>query len=357
MKKKIALISGISGQDGSYLAELLLKKKYVVHGIIRRSSLINTSRLNKIYEDPFKKNKKLHLHYGDVTDASFISNLIDNILPDEIYNLAAQSHVKVSFETPTYTTIVNAIGCLIFLEKLKAIKKKKNIKFYQASTSEMFGNIKNYKKGQNENTPFNPVSPYAASKVFAHQLTKIYRESYNLFACSGILFNHESPRRGETFVTRKITIGIKNLIYGKQKNITLGNLYSKRDWGHAKKYCESMYLILQQKKPEDFVIGTGKSYSVKNFIDMCFDTLSIKLKWLGRGQKEYAIIKKLPVKYKNLKINQKVIKINKKYLRPLEVQYLKADSKKAVKKLNWKNTMNFKSLVKDILLEELNEKK
>lgn len=352
MKKKIALITGVNGQDGSYLSEILLKKKYIVHGIIRRSSSINTRRLDSIYEDPFKKSKKFFLHYGDLTDASFIDEIIDKILPDEIYNLAAQSHVKVSFDNPEYTTMVNSLGCLRILEKVKNIKKKKKIKFYQASTSEMYGNIN--KVFQNEKTPFNPQSPYAISKVFAFNLTKFYRDTFNIFASNGILFNHESPRRGETFVTRKITIGIKNLLLGKEKKIFLGNLNSKRDWGHAKEYCEMQYRILQLKNPTDLVIATGKSYSIRYFVEKCFNQLGIILEWKGKGLKEKAIVRKIKnLKIKNIKIGQEVINVSEKYFRPSDVEFLRGDSKKARKLLKWKNKTSIQMLIKDMLRSEL----
>ena len=351
MKKKIALITGVNGQDGSYLSEILLKKKYVVHGIIRRSSSINTQRLDNIYEDPFKKNKKFFLHYGDLTDTSFINNIIDNILPDEIYNLAAQSHVKVSFDTPEYTTNVNALGPLRILEKIKNLKNKKNIKFYQASTSEIFGNTKS--RIQNESAIFEPRSPYAISKLVSHYNTQMYRKAYNIFACSGILFNHESPRRGETFVTRKITIGIKNLINAKQQFISLGNLNSYRDWGHSREYCEVIYKIMQQKIPNDYVIATGKAHSVKEFIIEAFNYVGVSLKWIGKGIKEIGVVSKANPKFKNIKLNQVVIKINKKYFRPLEVDFLKGDSSKARKILKWRNKISFKDLVIDMMKNEI----
>jgi GDPmannose 4,6-dehydratase len=350
LKKKIALITGINGQDGSYLAEYLLKNNYIIHGVIRRASTINTKRLDAIYENPLKKNKKLILHYGDLTDTSFVNNIIDEILPDEIYNLAAQSHVKVSFDTPEYTSNVNALGPLRILEKIKNVKNKK-IKLYQASTSEMFGNTKS--NSQNEKTIFDPRSPYALSKVLAHYNIGMYRDAYKIFACSGILFNHESPRRGETFVTRKITIGIKNLINKKQKYISLGNLYSYRDWGHAKEYCEIIHKIMQQKKPEDYVIATGKAYSVKDFVIEAFKYIGISLSWKGKGITETAFISKTNKKFKNLKLNQTVIKINKKYFRPLEVDYLKGDPSKAKKALKWKNKITFKKLVQEMVESEI----
>ena len=274
MKKKVALITGITGQAGSYLAELLLKKKYKVHGIVRRASLINTHRIDHIYE-----NKNFKLHYGDLTDPLGLNNLINNIKPDEIYNLAAQSHVSVSFQIPEYTTDVNAMGCLRILEIIKQSKKK--IKFYQASTSELYG--KTIQIPQNENTKFNPVSPYSISKLYAYWITKYYREAFGIFACNGILFNHESPRRGETFITRKITIGLAKILNGKMKTLEVGNLNSMRDWGHAREYAEMQWLMLQSKLAKDYVISTGKQYTIKNFIDICFKYLGLKVKWKGKG--------------------------------------------------------------------------
>ena len=354
MKKKIALITGINGQDGSYLAEILLKKNYYVHGIIRRTSLINTSRLNEIYEDPLKKNKSLFLHYGDLTDATFINQIIDKILPDEIYNLAAQSHVKVSFDNPEYTTEVNAIGPLKLLEKIKNISNKKKIKFYQASSSEMFGETKTQK--QNETTAFNPQSPYAISKIFAHNLTKFYRDTFKIHASNGILFNHESPRRGETFVTRKIVIGIKNILLGKSKTLFLGNIYAKRDWGHAKEYCMMQYKIMQLKKPTDIVISTGKSHTIKYFVEKCFSETGIKIEWKGKKLKEHALIKLIKNKnVKNVKKGQKVVAIHKKYFRAADVNYLKGDSTKAKKLLNWKPKTNINGLIKDMIASELKD--
>ena len=353
MKKKVALIFGITGQDGSYLAEILLKKNYIVHGVKRRSSSINTLRVDHIYQDPHDKNYRFRLHYGDVTDSLSVSNIIKEIRPNEIYNLAAQSHVKVSFDNPEYTTQVNAIGCLKILEKIKNLSKIKKIKFYQSSTSEMYGNT-NQKK-QNENTRFNPQSPYAISKLFAHNLTKFYRETFNLHASNGILFNHESPRRGETFVTRKIVIGIKNIILKKIKTLYLGNLYAKRDWGHAKEYCEMQYKIMQLKKPTDIVISTGKSYSIKYFIEKCFQEIGIKIKWRGKKLNEYAEISKIDEKkIKNLKVGQKVVAVHKKYFRASDVNYLKGDSSKARKLLNWKPKVGIKKLVRDMIHSELN---
>ena len=280
MRKKIALITGITGQDGSYLAEFLLKKKYFVHGIIRRSSSFNTGRIDHLYQDPHDKSKKLFLHYGDMTDSLSLQRIIEKVLPDEVYNLAAQSHVAVSFQQPEYTANSDALGALRILEIIKKIKKKK-IKFYQAGTSEMFGKVKEIP--QNEKTYFHPRSPYAAAKLYAHWITINYREAYNIFACNGILFNHESPKRGETFVTKKITKALCKIKYKMQKKLYLGNIYAKRDWGHAKDYVEAQWLILQQKKPDDYVIATGKTYSVKYFVDRAAKYLKIKLKWKGKG--------------------------------------------------------------------------
>ena len=353
MKKKIALITGVNGQDGSYLAEILLKKNYIVHGIIRRASLINTKRLDGIFQNPLKKNRSFYLYYGDLTDTTFLNKLIDEILPDEIYNLAAQSHVQVSFDNPEYTTQVNAMGCLKILEKIKNLSKFKKIKFYQASTSEMYGNTN--KKKQNEDTKFNPQSPYAISKLFAHNLTKFYRETFNLHASNGILFNHESPRRGETFVTRKIIIGIKNIVLGKIRTLYLGNLYAKRDWGHAKEYCEMQYKIMQLKKPTDLVVSTGKSYSIKYFTEKCFEEIGIKIKWKGEKLKEHAIVDKINnPKLKKIKKGQKVVAVHKKYFRAADVNYLNGDSSKARKLLNWKPKNNIKELIKDMIHSELN---
>ena len=277
MKKKIALIFGITGQDGAYLSKLLLKKNYVVHGVIRRASLLNTKRIDDIYEDPSIKRRSFILHYGDIIDSSSVYSIINSILPDEIYNLAAQSHVKVSFKTPEYTGNVDGLGTLRILETINSLKKIKKIKFYQAGTSEMFGGIQ--KKSQNENTNFEPQSPYAAAKLYAHWITKIYRNAYGIFASNGILFNHESPLRGETFVTKKIIQGLVRIKQGRQKKLFLGNLYSRRDWGHARDYVEAMWKMLQKNKPSDYVIATGKQYSVKEFIEFSLKELKIKYYW------------------------------------------------------------------------------
>jgi len=344
MKK--ALIFGITGQDGSYLTEFLLKKKYIVHGVKRKSSSINTDRIDHIYNN--SKNN-FFLHYGDLTDAVSINRLISMIKPDEIYNLAAQSHVAVSFVIPNYTANVDALGCLNILEAIKSSGIKKKIRFYQAGTSEMFGKV--LETPQSEKTPFYPRSPYGVSKVFAYWMTINYRESYNIFACNGILFNHESPRRGETFVTKKITQGLTKIKLGLQKKLILGNIYAKRDWGHAKDYVEAQWLILQQKKPDDFVIATGKQYSVKYFVNLVAKELKMKLIWRGKGIQEKAYDQN----------NNIVIECDKKYFRPSEVQTLLGNASKAKKLLKWKPRVTIKDLVKEMVNEDykklLNDKK
>ncbi len=334
MKKKIALIFGVTGQDGYYLSDLLLNKNYKVHGVKRRSSSVPTKRIEKYFN-----NKNFFIHYGDITDASSIQNLIEKIKPTEIYNLAAQSHVGVSFFTPLYTANVNAMGVLSILEAIKNTNHK--IKFYQAGTSEMFG--KTISKVQNENTIFNPQSPYGTAKVFAHQITKNYRDAYNLFASNGILFNHESPMRGENFVTKKIISSLTKISLGIQKKLILGNLYAKRDWGHAKDYVEAIYKILQQKKPDDYVISTGKEYTIKEFVNMTAELLKLKIKWRGKGLKEIAIDDD----------GKTIISVSKVYYRPLEVDFLKGDSSKAKKNLKWQSKINIKELIKEMIDFEL----
>jgi len=343
MKKKIVLITGITGQDGSYLAELLLKKNYIVHGLIRKSSSFNTSRLDHIYVDPHNKTN-FFLHYGDLTDSNSIYNIINNIRPEEIYNLGAQSHVGVSFENPEFTAEVSGIGTLRILEAIRFLKMRK-IKFYQASTSELFGETYN-KKIFNENSKFHPKSPYGVAKLYSYWITSVYRESYGIFASNGILFNHESPRRGETFVTRKITRFLTRKKMGSKEIMYLGNLNAKRDWGHAKDYVEMQWRILQQKKPDDFVIATGEAYSVKQFINIAAKFLNFKIIWKGKGLKEQCYL---------IKNNKKelIIKIDKKYFRPNVVNYLKGDAKKAFKKLNFKPKFTFQDLVKDMILSDL----
>jgi GDPmannose 4,6-dehydratase len=340
MRKKTALITGVTGQDGSYLAKFLLKKNYVVYGIKRRSSLINTLRIDDIYKDIHEKNNKFILFHGDMTDSLSIFKIIQKTKPDEIYNLAAQSHVAVSFEQPEYTANLDALGTLRILEIIKILKLKKT-KFYQAGTSELFGGNPKLTP-QNENTPFDPKSPYGVAKLYAHWITKNYRDSYKIFACNGILFNHESPVRGETFVTRKISIGLCKIKLGLEKKLYLGNIYAKRDWGHAKDFVEAQWLMLQQKKPEDYVIATGEQHSVKEFINEVAKNLQMKIIWKGQGLSEKG--------YQNGKV---IIEIDKRYFRPLEVYSLLGDASKARKKLGWKPKIKFKSLVKEMVVEDL----
>ena len=339
MKKK-ALIFGITGQDGTYLAELLIKKNYEVHGVKRRSSSINTTRIDHLYQEPHKKNKFFFLHYGDVTDSFSVSSIIKKISPDEIYNLAAQSHVAVSFEVPEYTANADAIGPLRILESIRANKIEKKIKFYQAGTSEMFGKVQSIP--QNEKTPFYPRSPYGVAKVYAHWVTVNYRESYNIFACNGILFNHESPVRGETFVTKKIVSALCKIKLGKQKKLYLGNLEAKRDWGHAKDYVIAMWKMMQKKIPNDYVIATGKQYSVKDFVNLVLKELKIKFKWAGKG-----INSKCYDEMGNC-----IIECSKKYFRPLEVDTLLGNAGKAKKELNWKPQYKINDLVKEMVFYE-----
>lgn len=336
MKKK-ALITGITGQDGSYLAELLLKKNYSVLGLNRRTSTINTSRIDHLLNDtPHKKNNKIYLSYGDMTDSISLKKIISSFMPDEIYNLAAQSHVGVSFDAPEYTTDTIALGTLRILEIIRILSSKKKIKFYNASTSEIFGNSSKY--DQNENTPFHPQSPYGVAKLYSHWITVNYRQSHNIFACNGILFNHESPRRGQTFVTKKIIKALVRIKYGLQKKLFLGNLYSKRDWGHAKDYVEMQWKMLQQKKAEDFVIATGKQFSIKQFINIVSEKLDLKIKWKGSGINENATWKK-----------NKIIEIKKDFFRPGEVNQLKGNSIKARKKLKWKPKYNLDDLINEMI--------
>jgi len=339
--KKTALIFGVTGQDGSYLSEFLLSKGYVVHGVKRRSSSINTGRIDHIYKDPHVSNRKFILHYGDITDSTSVSKIIKSIRPDEVYNLAAQSHVAVSFEVPEYTANADALGALRILEAIKFHNLNKKTKFYQAGTSEMFGKVQSIP--QNEKTRFYPQSPYGVAKLYAHWITINYREAYGIFACNGILFNHESYRRGETFVTKKIITALCKIKYGKQKKLFLGNLYSKRDWGHAKDYCIAMWKILQQKTPEDYVVATGNQYTVKQFINVAAKALDIKIIWKGKGLKEKGYDQN----------NKIIIECDKNYLRPLEVNTLLGDARKARSKLKWKPNYNLKQLIQEMIEEEI----
>ena len=339
MKKK-ALIFGVTGQDGSYLSSLLIKKGYQVHGVIRRSSSFNTSRIEHLYQDRHQKIRNFILHYGDVTDAISVSSLIKKVMPKEIYNLAAQSHVAVSFEVPEYTANADAIGALRILEAIRFHQLEKKTKYYQAGTSEMFGKVK--KIPQNETTPFYPRSPYGVAKVYAHWITINYREAYNIFACNGILFNHESPVRGGTFVTKKIINGLVKIKLGLQNKLYLGNIDAKRDWGHAKDYVEAMWKMLQKKTPSDYVIATGKQYTVKQFVNLALKELNMNFKWKGRGIKSRCYYNK-----------RCIIQCDKSHYRPLEVDTLLGDSSKAKKELNWKPKINIKQLIKEMIEKEI----
>lgn len=341
MKK--AFVTGITGQDGSYLTELLLSKEYEVHGLIRRASTFNTGRIDHVYTDPHIPGTRLFLHYGDLSDAGLLSHIIYNIKPDEIYNLAAQSHVRVSFDMPEYTGEVTALGATRLLESIHRSGIK--TKYYQASSSEMFGATP---PPQNEKSLFYPRSPYAAAKVYAYWMTVNYREGYDLFACNGILFNHESPRRGETFVTRKITRAIANTLAGKQKKLYLGNLDAKRDWGFAPEYVECQWLMLQQDKPEDYVIGTGESHSVREFVELGFHYAGVEIEWKGRGTKEKGLVRSLSssIASSTLKVGEVLIEIDPRYFRPTEVDFLLADFSKAKRQLGWEPKVAFRELVK-----------
>ena len=343
MNRKIALIFGITGQDGSYLAEFLLKKKYIVHGVKRRSSSINTSRVDHIYQEPSQKFRNFFLHYGDITDSTSVSKIIEMIKPNEIYNLAAQSHVAVSFEVPEYTANADALGALRILEAIKFHGLESKTKFYQAGTSEMYGKVQ--ETPQNEKTNFYPLSPYGVAKLYAHWITKNYREAYKIFGSNGILFNHESPRRGETFVTKKIIRALVRIKMGRQKKLVLGNLDSKRDWGHARDYVEAMWKILQQKKPDDYVIATGKQYSIRQFINFVSKKLNMKISWRGKGlnEKGYDAVNK-----------KNIIFVDSNYIRPLDVNTLLGNASKARRELKWKPKINIHELINEMVYEEMN---
>ena len=341
---KIALVSGITGQDGSYLAELLLEKGYIVHGIIRRSSSFNTFRIDHLYKDDSIINKKLFLHYGDLTDSSNLNRLVETIRPDEIYNLGAQSHVQVSFEVPEYTAEVDGVGTLRFLDAIKSTGI--NTKFYQASTSELFGLVQEVP--QRETTPFYPRSPYGAAKLYAYWIVKNYREAYNLFACNGILFNHESERRGKTFVTRKISIGVSDIILGRQDKLLLGNLDAKRDWGYAPEFVEGMWRMLQVDTADDFVLATGETHSVREFVTESFKILGEEIQWTGSGENEVGILKST---------GNQVVGINPRYFRPTEVELLIGDPQKAKDELGWVPKITFQELVKVMVESDFNKRK
>ncbi|MFM6936171.1 MAG: GDP-mannose 4,6-dehydratase [Aquirufa sp.] len=349
--KKVALITGITGQDGAYLAELLLSKNYVVHGIKRRSSLINTQRIDHLYEDPHVDSSNFHLHYGDLSDSTNIIRIIQDVQPDEIYNLGAMSHVKVSFDEPEYTAQVDGIGTLRILEAVRLLGLTKKTKIYQASTSELYGLVQEVP--QSEKTPFYPRSPYAVAKLYGYWITVNYREAYDMFAVNGILFNHESPLRGETFVTRKITRGVAQIALGQQDKLYLGNLDAKRDWGHAKDYVEAMWLILQQEEPEDFVIATGITTTVRDFIRMAFSEVGIEIKFTGEGVNEIATIAACNNPMYQVEIGKEVVAVDPRYFRPTEVELLIGDPTKAKEKLGWKLQYDLPALVKDMMASDV----
>ena len=349
--KKVALITGITGQDGAYLAELLLSKNYVVHGIKRRSSLINTQRIDHLYEDPHVDASNFHLHYGDLSDSTNIIRIIQDVQPDEIYNLGAMSHVKVSFDEPEYTAQVDGIGTLRILEAVRLLGLTKKTKIYQASTSELYGLVQEVP--QSEKTPFYPRSPYAVAKLYGYWITVNYREAYGMFAVNGILFNHESPLRGETFVTRKITRGVAQIAMGQQDKLYLGNLDAKRDWGHAKDYVEAMWLILQQEKPEDFVIATGITTTVRDFIRMAFSEVGIEIKFSGEGVHEIATIAACNNPLYQVEIGKEVVAVDPRYFRPTEVELLIGDPTKAKEQLGWKLQYDLPALVKDMMASDV----
>ena len=358
--KKTALITGVTGQDGAYLVEFLLKKNYVVHGIKRRSSIIKTDRIDHLFEDPFENKVDFFLHYGDMTDSMNLTRIINEVQPDEIYNLAAMSHVRVSFDIPEYTANTDGLGTLRLLEAIKLLNLTKKTKIYQASTSELYGKV--IETPQSETTPFYPRSPYSVAKMYAYWITVNYREAYGLFACNGILFNHESPIRGETFVTRKITMGVSNIAFGLQKKLFLGNLDSERDWGHAKDYIEAMWLILQQDKPDDFVVATGKTTKVREFLNLCFKEIGITIGYEGAGVDEVGSVVSIDVqKYKiatgldipKLKIGQKIIFVDPYYFRPTEVDLLLGDPSKIKNVTGWKPKHDVFSLAKEMMNSDL----
>jgi GDPmannose 4,6-dehydratase len=353
---KVALITGITGQDGSYLAELLLEKGYEVHGIKRRASSLNTDRIDHLYQDPHHPNQRLKLHYGDLTDSMNLTRIIEECQPDEIYNLGAMSHVKVSFDTPEYVGNVDGLGTLRILEAVRLLGLEKKTRIYQASTSELYGGMpenKNDKGFYDENSAFYPRSPYGVAKIYGFWITKNYREAYNMFACNGILFNHESPRRGETFVTRKITRATARIALGLQEKIFLGNLDAKRDWGHAKDYVRMMWMILQAEEPEDWVIATGKTTTVREFVRMSFAEVGIELEFTGAGVNEKAIVSKCNNPEFQLEIGKKVLSIDPSYFRPTEVDLLIGDPTKAMEKLGWIPEHDLASLVKDMMQSDV----
>ncbi|MEC3906295.1 GDP-mannose 4,6-dehydratase [Tamlana sp. 2201CG12-4] len=349
--KKVALITGVTGQDGAYLSEFLLKKGYQVHGIKRRSSLFNTDRIDHIYEDPHVENQNFHLHYGDMTDGSNLTRLIKEVQPDEVYNLAAMSHVRVSFEIPEYTANADGLGTLRILDAVRFLGLEKKTKIYQASTSELYGKVQEVP--QSETTPFYPRSPYAVAKMYAYWITVNYREAYGMFACNGILFNHESPIRGETFVTRKITRAVSRIALGLQEKFYLGNLEAQRDWGHAKDYVRMMWMVLQAETAEDWVIATGKTTTVRDFVKMSFNQVGIELEFKGAGKEEKGFIKSCSNPNYRVGIGQEILSIDPRYFRPTEVDLLIGDASKAKNKLGWVPEYELEDLVKDMMTSDL----
>ena len=354
MSKKVALITGVTGQDGSYLSEFLLEKGYEVHGIKRRSSLFNTQRVDHIYQDPHIKNPKFYLHYGDLTDSSNLTRILSETQPDEVYNLGAMSHVAVSFESPEYTADVDGIGTLRLLEAIRFLKLEKKTRFYQASTSELYGLVQEIP--QKETTPFYPRSPYAVAKLYAYWITVNYRESYGIYACNGVLFNHESPRRGETFVTRKITRGLSNIAMGLEQCLFMGNMDSLRDWGHAKDFVRMQWMMMQQEHPEDFVIATGVQYSVRQFIEMSAYELGVKICWDGAGAEEKGYVAAIEGdKAPALKVGQTIVEIDPRYFRPAEVETLLGDPSKAKDKLGWVPQITLQEMISEMVAYDLDE--
>lgn len=353
-RMKRALISGVTGQDGAYLAEFLLAKGYEVHGIKRRASSFNTDRIDHLYQDPHESDRRFFLHYGDLTDATNLIRIIQQVQPDEIYNLGAQSHVQVSFETPEYTANADALGTLRILEAIRILGLSEKTRFYQASTSELYGLIR--ESPQRETTPFHPRSPYGVAKLYAYWITVNYRESYGIYACNGILFNHESPLRGETFVTRKITRGLARIYIGLQDCLYLGNLDARRDWGHARDYVEAQWLMLQQPEPEDFVIATGEQHSVRDFVSKAAAKLGVRLEWQGNGTEEQGFVAEAPTECA-MRVGQCVVAIDSRYFRPAEVDTLLGDPSKAFSKLGWKARTTFDELVSEMTKNDLTEAK
>jgi len=353
---KVALVTGITGQDGSYLAEFLLEKGYIVHGIKRRSSLFNTDRIDHIYQDPHSTNKQMYLHYGDLTDSSNLTRIVQETQPDEIYNLGAQSHVAVSFESPEYTADVDGMGTLRLLEAMRFLKMEKKTRFYQASTSELYGLVQEIP--QRETTPFYPRSPYAVAKLYAYWITVNYREAYGMYACNGILFNHESKRRGETFVTRKITRGLANIAQGLEQCLYMGNMDALRDWGHAKDYVRMQWLMLQQDNPQDYVIATGVQYSVREFITRAADRLGIKLAFEGEGVKEVAKVAQITGSNATaLKVGQTIVRVDPRYFRPAEVDSIVGDSSKAKRELGWVPAITLDQIISEMVSHDLDKAK